>query len=168
MALNLSKYKSNAKSLVVVLFLLLLALWFFLAFLRTGYNFSKVVTEETTWLSLPDEEKRIRMFGDTYSFLKFVEQNTPKTSSIVFLAPGGKAYYLARYFLYPRMITYIKNPEQITQIIDKNNFNYLIFYQSSEKDINENNSINWKLPFAEPENQYINSQKGTKGGIYKL
>lgn len=140
---------------------------FAISILRVGNNYLKIFTEEFYWLNLSDNQKRVRIFGDIYNYIQFVQNNTEEKSKIAFLSPGGKAFYLSRYYLYPRRVTYLKTQKDINNIIKSRDYDYLIMYKTDDKNLNENNSLFWKInskPFAE----YSTSNKTIQGVIYKL
>lgn len=83
----------------ILLFLFLA--WIGIAFVRTGYNASKLFTEERAWYGLSDEQKRAKQFGDYHYFFRFVQTHTKSGSNIMFFTDDNEAYYLARYYLYP-------------------------------------------------------------------
>lgn len=150
------------------LLLILLLLWGVLAVTRTVYNISKVYTEELSWISLSDSEKRTRLFGDLYRVATFVNSRTPSNSQILLLAPGGKTFYLSRYYLYPRKVTYARSMEEMEKEMRKDSFNYLVMFQTSEGGLNEYDSLRWKIS-ATPESEFSTfDNKDARLKIYKL
>lgn len=116
---------------LIYLSFFLLSVWLVMSFLRTAYNFTKVFTEEKQWLFLSDEEKRIKIFGDSFVLYKFTEINTSKQANIVIISKDKKAYYLGRYFLYPRKITYASGIKEIN-LVEKPN--YILVIGRDQKD----------------------------------
>lgn len=148
--------------------LILISVWFCLAFLRTFYNVSKTYTEEREWISLSDEEKRNKIFGDLHTFFRFVQKNTKEGSRILFLSPGGKTYYVGLYYLYPTRITYVKNIMEARGLMEKNKFDYLLVYQTQEKDLDENDSFSWEIDKPKSGSTYMGLGKKSTGRLYKL
>ncbi len=124
-----------------------ICLWITIATLRTFYNISKLYTEERKWLALSDDQQRVALFGDIYRAIKIIQEKTPGSAQILSLSPGGKTFFLSRYYLYPRKITYIKSTSEVAMAIKKNTFDYLVVFQTSEKDLDENNSLSWRLNY---------------------
>ncbi|RJQ25587.1 hypothetical protein C4577_05485 [Candidatus Parcubacteria bacterium] len=159
----------KAPNIINKLFIISLVLTFVFSILRVGYNYSKIITEEINWINLDDDQKRTKTFGDIYSFIKFVESNTEEKSEIAFLAPGGKTFYLARYYLYPRKITYLKSQKNIDDVMNSHNYDYIIIYKTNDSNLNENNSLFWKIENIKPFREYfVPTDKQTEGLIYKL
>lgn len=143
-----TKSKSRLKQLFTGLFLVLIVVWLFLAFTRTLYNFSKLYTEEASWVVLSDTDKRVRIFGDLYRVVSYVSAHTHPHANLLFLSPGGKTYYLSRYYLYPRNITYVRNPTEMRVALAKGTYNYLVVFQTSERGLNEYDSLSWKIDWV--------------------
>lgn len=152
------------KQLFTYLLAIIIILWSILAIIRSGYNLTKLLTEEPSWLNLSYDQKQTKLHGDLYLFIDFVKKNTSEHSKILFIAPGGKAYYLARYFLYPRIITYEKNTYSN---YDSYRYDYIVTYQTTDKELDENNSFNWVLPNLTVIRMY-QDENNSKGNIYKL
>ena len=150
-------------------FWIVICSWFILATIRTIYNFSKVFTEEKDWIFLTEDQKRQKIFGDLNSFLKFVEKNTSPNSSILFLGPGGKSYYLGRYYLYPRRLVYITNPKEIENVIKNCSYTYFLTYQTNDPALNENKSLAWNVVKGKEIAHYssLNNYKSL-GTLFKL
>lgn len=147
--------------------ILLIGLWTLIASLRTLYNVTKLFTEEKQWFFLSDEQKKEKSFGDLHTFYRFAESHTPLNSRILFLSPGGKAYYLGRYYLYPRKIFAVVNPSDISQKLNKEKFDFLLVYQTKEKSLDENNSLSWNIPDLTLVATY-SGLLGARGSIHKL
>lgn len=146
-----------------------ISIWILISILRTIYNVSKIYVEEKNWIILTDEEKRSKFFGNVYNFIKFIELNTDKNTNIVFLSPGGKTYYLSRYYLYPRKITYVKNPKEAYAILKKDKFDYFVVYKTNDKELNENDSLKWKIKNFKPIKIFSDvDNTDTIGYLFKL
>lgn len=148
-------------------FIILISVWTIIASLRTLYNFSKLFTEESQWFFLSDEQKKEKAFGDLNTFYRFAESHTPLNARILFLSPGGKAYYLGRYYLYPRKIFMAANPSDISQKLNKEKFDFLLVYQTKDKSLDENNSSSWNIPNITLVATY-SGLLGARGSIHKL
>lgn len=133
--LSFCKGTMKLKKSIIRLFLILIMIWLVASFIRTIYNISKIFTEELEWLSLSDEEKRIKLFGDLHYFFRFVEKNTDNNSKILLYSFDGDAFYLSVYYLYPRKITYIRFLDKnLDNILKENDFSYLVFYYKNADD----------------------------------
>lgn len=138
------KYKNVNGVISTALFLLIFS-WGLLAIVRSFYNFSKIYSEERSWIFLSDSEKRTRLFGDLYSVAVDVDSKTPVSSRILLLAPGGKTFFLSRYYLYPRRLVYVRSVKEMQEELKKNSFDYLVMFQTSERELNEYDSLSWKI-----------------------
>jgi len=163
-----SKNMPDQTSVGVYLVVFLVLVWVVLSFTRTIYNFSKVYTEEMSWISLDDSEKRVRLFGDLYRVVSFISGKTSLSSNILLLAPGGKTFYVSRYYLYPRRITYARSLKEMETAIRKDSFDYLVVFQTSERGLNEYDSLGWKIERS-PESEFsIFDNKDATLKLYKL
>ncbi len=135
----------SLKRLLASLFLFLLSVWFIFSCARTVYNITKLYSEEASWVVLGDTDKRVRIFGDLYRVVSYISANTNQNSNLLFLSPGGKTYYLSRYYLYPRKITYVKNTSEMRRNLEAGMFDYLVVFQTSERGLNEYDSLSWKI-----------------------
>lgn len=148
---------------------LLIILWLAMSFVRTFYNVSKIFTEERTWIMLSDEQKREKLFGDLHSLFRFAQKQTPASSNIIFLAPGGKTYFLGRYYLYPRKLKWVKNTEEVYRISSSKEYSYILMYQTRDRDLDEYGSISWKLEGYTPIATYSGESRNiSKATLYKL
>lgn len=148
---------------------LLISVWLVASFIRTFYNVSKIFTEEIAWIILSDEQRREKLFGDLHNLFRFVEKQTPEGSNIIFLAPGGKAYFLGRYYLYPRKLKWVKSPKSVDSILSLGGYNYILMYQAIDPDLDEYKSNLWKLRSYTPIATYSGELKTmSKATIYKL
>lgn len=141
-------------------------MWVIIATGRTFYNFTKVLSEEKDWIFLTDTQKREKIFGDLNSFFTFVQKHTPLKSKIIFLSPGGKTYYLGRYYLYPREIAYAKDVNEALSLTKTNKYTYLLLYRTTDVTLNENYSENWQT--VQFDEIYRYTTKNTTGVLYKL
>ena len=95
--------------------IVILTVFLFIALVRTVNNFSKIYTEEGSWIGLSDFEKRKRLYGDIFVFFTFINANTQSRAKILFLTTDGRAYYLSKYYLYPRIVTVIRIDKKIPE-----------------------------------------------------
>lgn len=152
-----------------ILIIGLIVVWTALAAARTFYNFSKLFSEEKEWYFLSDEAKRRKLFGDLYYFFRFVEKNTSREARIIFYAPGGKAYYLGRYYLYPRRLTYAKTENEVRNFVKSNRYDYILSYQTKDKELSENNNYTLgNIPYKIILDYVGNDKFNSLGLIYKL
>lgn len=129
--------KGKQKKILYKFLLLALAflfiVWVGIATLRTIYNTSKIFTEEFKWLSLSDEQKRAKQFGDIHYFLRFVQKHTSPGSNILFFTDDGKTYFLSRYYLYPtkrmgKLDNYLWDAKNIS-------YDYYMVYPANHKEL---------------------------------
>lgn len=157
------------KKVIVYFGFALIILWFTLSFARTFYNISKIFTQERAWVILSEEQKREKLFGDLHNLFRFVEKQIPEGSNIVFLAPGGKAYFLGRYYLYPRKLKWVKTPENIHTILNSKKYNYIFMYQTNDPDLDEYKSNSWEIKGYVPMATYSGEvRRMSKATLYKL
>ncbi len=109
--------------------LLLLAVWFGISFVRTIYNISKVYFEEKQWVILSTEQKKEKIYTDTYTIVRGLNKYTPVDAKILLISDDGKQYFYSRYLLYPREIYW----DKLEQTIDVSKYAYIIVYKPSEK-----------------------------------
>lgn len=119
--------KDSRKYIIYLLYLFFI-LWFILAFVRTGYNFSKIFFEEKQWLSLSDEKKREKIFGENHNLFRLVESKTDQSSKIILISKDMKDYYVGRYYLYPRHLLYLQEMKDFNQLNKKND--YVLIYNN--------------------------------------
>lgn len=152
------------------LFWICIGIWSLISFTRTMYNVSKIFTEENKWVYLTQDQKRKKIFGEVYSFYTFVKDNTNEKSKILFLSPSGKTYYLARYYLYPRIIIYQKDIQGVKRELAKNSqYNYLMVLLTNDPDLHENKFVEISnTVYGEPITFLSRTIYPYKGYIYKL
>ncbi len=150
-----------------IIFVFLIGSWVLIASLRTVYNISKLFTEEKQWFFLSNEEKKEMAYGDLHTFYRFVEHHTPLSAKILFLSSGAKAYYLGRYYLYPRRIIFAKSPDEVYKILQREKFDFLLVYQTEDKSLDEHNSSSWNINNFTPTATH-SGDISAKGTIYKL
>lgn len=102
--------------------LIFITLWFLIAFFRTFFNLSKLITEEPRWYFLSTEEKKEKQFGEMHLFFRFAQKIVPPRSNILLYTENGMAYYLSRYYFYPT--TVIWGERQFTEWNNDINRNY--------------------------------------------
>lgn len=86
-----------------------------------GYYFYKVASVDYKWVLLTDEQRKIKYYGDEYIFFQHVKK-IPVDSFFIVSDNGNKAYFLGRYFLYPKKIYTLKNQQQLLR------GNYLLIF----------------------------------------
>lgn len=103
---------------------LILAIWFIIALGRTLYNFSKVYTEDRQWITVSDDTKRLKIFGDLYTYTQFIDKNTTNKSSILSEYMDDRTYYYGRYSLFPKtFVNYVSSRETEKKLIN-NRYDY--------------------------------------------
>jgi hypothetical protein len=155
----------NFKSILKSIIFLLIAIWFLLSLIRNFNNFYRFFRDEISIIKLSDNQKSRMIFGDAHDFLKFVEHNTSNHSKILLLTSEGKENYLSKYYLYPRLISFLASPDKANGIIMNSKFDYLIVY---EKENFKLNTIFYNNEFLKNKQVIIYSGDKTSGKIYKL
>lgn len=110
----------------------ILIVWILLALVRTGLNFSKVLSEEISWISLTRIQKEELLFGDLYTFFSGIDQKTAKRSRILLYSTDGKAYFYGRYYLYPKGIYWAKTVTSLNRELQTKRYDYLAIYNFDE------------------------------------
>lgn len=90
---------------------------------RVVYYFSKAILFDKNLLFISDEDKRINYYGDEYVFFQKVKKLD--VSSFYIVTRNGKAYFLGRYFLYPKRIYLVNDVDSFKR------GQYLILYGSN-------------------------------------
>lgn len=164
--ININKFRLSR--IPGIILLITIFLWILISILHTGYNLSKIISEEQKWIFINDEKKREILFGDMHNFLRFVEKNTEINSELALYSYDGKAFYLSVYYLYPRKINYIRSLKVYKDnILKGKEYDYIVTYYSNSD----------KKAIVLPEPSLGNCQKdtscfsyrglGTRGIIYK-
>ena len=96
---------ANKKFGRINIFVLLFIFWIVISVFNVFYNSFKFISEAKHLLPLSAEQKRYEVYGNFYKFIEFIGQNTPQNSSILINSKDDKAYYLGRYYLYPRFVS---------------------------------------------------------------
>lgn len=157
------------KKILIYFGISIIILWIAMSFIRTFYNISKIFTEEKEWMVLSDEQKREKLFGDLHNLFSFVEKQTPEDSSIIFLAPGGKTYFLGRYYLYPRKLKWVKSPNSVNSILSLGSYSYILMYQTNDPNLDEYKSNLWEIKGHIPIATYSGKLKNiSKAALYRL
>jgi len=117
--------QKNLANLKIKIFFVVVFIWIVLSVFDVGFNFIKSFSEAKHWLPLSDVQKRHEIYGNIYDFVAFINNHTENYSSILVYSKSDLAYYLGRYYLYPRNINVISNKNEINQILTKKYFNYV-------------------------------------------
>lgn len=107
------------------IFLVAVGLWIIISALRLLINVSQIGTEEISTFSKNDNEKREIHYGDIYNLIQEIEKGTSQDKKIGVISYEGKNFYLARYYLYPRKVFWIKNIDTLQE----KKPDALLFYQ---------------------------------------
>lgn len=117
---------ATKNNILTVLFFL----WVIIAIFNVCYNTVKAVSEVKQWAFLTDQEKRYEIFGDPYNFCLFINKNTPKNAHVLFFSGDLMQYYLARYYVYPRIIINTNSKSGLKNLAKTGKFTYIVFYNS--------------------------------------
>jgi hypothetical protein len=102
-----------------------ISIWVILSVFDVGFNLVKSYSEGKHWLPLSDTQKRQEVYGNIYNPINFISKKTESKSSILIYSKDDKAYYLGRYYLYPRNITVVSDNTKIESTLRNTNFDYL-------------------------------------------
>jgi len=129
--------KNKTNTFYIRFFLIVLFLWIFISLGRTFYNVSKVVTEERAYIGLSDTEKRVKIFGEKYEMILFIQEKTKPSDNIVFFVSDTdlfwNMYFLNIYYLYPRKITNLSDWNEFTNILKMSNHKYCVVISKKTK-----------------------------------
>jgi len=120
-----NKKSSKTINFRTKLLYLLLIFWIIISIFDVGYNFIKLFSEAKFWVPLSEFQKRHEVYGNIFDFTIFVEKHTDNKSSILIYSKDDKAFFLGRYFLYPRSIKVVSDKVKINQAIKEANYNYI-------------------------------------------
>jgi hypothetical protein len=109
-------------------FLILILLWVALSFFDVSYNLVKSVSEAKFWLPLSESQKRHEIFGNIYDFINFVKNNSQEKSRILIFAKNDFAYFLGRYYLYPREIAVVSDLDKFKLAEKTKKYNYIAVF----------------------------------------
>lgn len=120
----------NPCKIAQALLVMIVGVWAFIAIAHVFYNISKIVTDEKVWLSLSDERRRQRVFGDLYILYSYIDTVTARDDKILVITADGKPYFYGRYYLYPKKIYWdgLYNERQSIK-----QFSHLVVIQPLEK-----------------------------------
>ncbi len=113
-------------------FLSLFFLWIILSILTLPYNALNTVLDIKSWFFLTDNQKREKIFGDTYDYIYFINSKTPKNSNIYIFSKDGKIGLIARYFLYPRKLYVTKDDSNLINLLKHESFDYISLYDKEK------------------------------------
>lgn len=105
---------------------MLVVLWITFAILNVFYNIGKTIPEIKEWIFLSDDAKRQKLFGDIYAFYVFVNNHSEKNAKILFFPKDEMSFYLARYYLYPRIITRVDDEKKLQQLASMKTYSYIV------------------------------------------
>ena len=108
------------------IFSTLFFLWVLFSFFSVGYNLIKVTPEVREWFFLTDNEKRSKLFGDTYALLEIIRSKTEENTEIAIFSPDIKTHYLSIYYLYPRKTIVFNNEKEFISSISHKKYNYVV------------------------------------------
>lgn len=115
----------------IIIFWMLLWVWVLFACGSLLVNGAKVVLEERTWISLSEDEKREKIFGDLHPFFQFVTMYSEKDAKILIFSNHVMTQYLGMYYLYPRMITVTDDVKAFTKLVQTKKYMYVVVYNAN-------------------------------------
>jgi hypothetical protein len=122
------------KKLLRAVFIFVVVLWFLVSILRTFYNIARLFPEIKEWMFLSEDQKRIKMFGDNYSFVQFIKENLEQGSSVAIYTPDStisrQLHLLSTYYLYPGKILFLHNLNNLEKTINNKITNNVAIYYS--------------------------------------
>lgn len=89
------------------LFWTIIVLWVIVASIRFFYNMSKIITEETSWIFLKPEEKRVKLYGDIESIYVKINNITNNSDCVSLITNDNTPYFFLRYQLFPKHIYWV-------------------------------------------------------------
>lgn len=111
--------------------LTILIAWLGLSIIRTVNNFSKILTEETSWIGMNTYEKKSRLFGMDFVFFDSLKSQLTPSSNIVIFSEDARPYLLGRYILYPIKIYHVSSLNEVKSAILNKHASLLILYNIS-------------------------------------
>jgi len=109
------------------LFYYLLLLWVVIGVLSVTYNINKSFSEIKEWAPLSQDTKNRKLYGDSYSFYKFMRDNS-SSGEIFLLTKDSMAFFLPRYLLYPNRIYWVKDQNDFfSRINQRKEGNYFVY-----------------------------------------
>lgn len=112
---------------------ILISTWIVLAFLSVFYNGVKISSEIKEWGSLSDFQKRQKIFGDKYDFIIFIQNHTKEQEQIIIFSQDPMTFYLSRYYLYPMLVYWAKDKNDLQRLIETHKFSYIASYRDKIK-----------------------------------
>ena len=113
------------------LFFLLVCIWIGLSLLAVSVNAMRFVTDYREWGVLTDTQKRQKLFGERYTFSILMNEKTNKNAHILFYTDDEMAFYISRYYLYPKTIIFEHDKKKAIEAIKEKKFPYLAFFNRS-------------------------------------
>jgi hypothetical protein len=109
----------------------LITLWIILSCVNIFYNAGKSISEIKEWGFLSDSQKRQKIFGDLYSFIKLVDEKTNTNARILIISNENAPYYLARYYLYPKKVYSLSESNFIQEVDKQKKIEYIVSYNKN-------------------------------------
>jgi hypothetical protein len=107
--ISMNRGNFKQKSIIFYIVPLMLSLWIFLAFLRTGYNFLRFFTGEREDIFLSEESKKQKHYGNLYVISEYLRKHTKTKDPVLIVGNAGQLYFFLRYSLYPQKIYWVSN-----------------------------------------------------------
>lgn len=88
--------------------MVILMFWLIFSVLRVFYSYSKLFTEDKSFLALSAEQRESSAYGDIMVMANEVSKIT-QGDSVLISGSNGKVYFFLRYLLYPQKVYWIRN-----------------------------------------------------------
>lgn len=95
------------------LLLLTIFVWFAISIFRFGDHLFRISAEESKTIFASDDAKRKIQFGEVYDSIEFIGKATDSNSKVAVVSTNGEYFYLARYYLFPRIVVWIRKTDNI-------------------------------------------------------
>lgn len=105
--------------------LVFLIIWTAFAVVSVAYNAVKTISEVKEWAFLSDNEKRYKIFDNLHDYFVFIQNNTNPNGSILLYSEDARAFYLSKYYLYPRKVDLADNVQDLKKMADSGEYMYL-------------------------------------------
>lgn len=111
-----------------IIIICLLISFFGFSLFTVFYNTIKIIPEFNEWGVLTDKQKREKIFGDQYTFYQQLNTRTDANAHILFYTDTGMAYYVERYYLYPKKIIYLSDKKEFLKAVASRKYTYVAIY----------------------------------------
>lgn len=91
------------------LILIFFLCWFSISFIRMFIYSYKTAIDISVWMPLSEKERKYKVYGKIYSHAQKIEHSIPRDKTILLISDDGWTFFLLRYLVYPRRVTWIKD-----------------------------------------------------------